>query len=233
MSLRDIVAAVGERERTLVLYEPVSDRLLEQVREYLAPYPLTVERRDGGESLSGTAELTDGDGSWVRTDCSALSAPLTPEAFEAALSDVLTRIDRTTFTSYDGARMVSASREIEDRAWRSGSGTLHAGFQRASALRRQAEVYRRLARKNLDIHVYAVPEGDAPTLDGATVHLVDDEEIAATWFVVYDGDGEDASKCALLAEERDQNVFRGFWTYDPRVVDDVLSHLSNRYVAPA
>ncbi|MDS0292889.1 DICT sensory domain-containing protein [Halogeometricum luteum] len=233
MSLRDIVAAVGERERTLVLYEPVSDRLLEQVREYLAPYPLTVERRDGGESLSGTAELTDGDGSWVRTDCSDLAAPATPQEFEATLSDVLTRIDRTTFTSYDGARMASASREIEDRAWRFGRGTLHAGFQRASALRRQAEVYRRLARTDLDVHAYAVPEGDAPTLDDATVHLVDDEEIAATWFVVYDGGGDDASKCALLAEERDPDVFRGFWTYDPRVVDDVLAHLSNRYGAPA
>jgi hypothetical protein len=233
MSLRDIITAVRERRRTLVVYDPAPDQLVEQLREYAAPYPLTVERRAAGESLSGHVELTDSDGGFVRTDCSGLPSPLTNEAFERQFRDVLSRIDRTTFSSYDGRQMAATSREIEDRAWRYGRGSLHAGFQRASTLGTQERVYSDLASKDIDIHAYAVPDRDAPRPDGVTVHLVDDAEIASTWFVVYDGAGDDESKCALLAEERDPGVFRGFWTYDPDVVDSVLSHLSTRYASSA
>ncbi|SFR42255.1 DICT sensory domain-containing protein [Halogeometricum limi] len=229
MALRDIIGSVRERERTLVLYDPASDHLVEQVREYLAPYSVAVESRSHGGTLSGHAELVHEDGSRLFTDCSSLSSPLTQDAFEACFGDALTRIDRTTFSSYDGSQMVATSREIEDRAWRYGHGSLHAGFQRVSALQTQEQVYRDLARKQLDIHAYAVPDADAPPLDGVDVHLVEDDEIAKTWFVVYDGGGDDDAKCALLAEERDPDVFRGFWTYDPAVVDAILSHLAARY----
>lgn len=232
MNLRDIAAAVRGRERTLVVYDPASDQLVEQLREYVAPYPLTVERRSDGDR-SGCAELTGSDGGTVRVDCSKLSTPMTHEEFDAEFADVLSRIDRTTFASYDRAQMDATSREIEDRAWRFGRGCLHAGFQRTSVLETRKRVYRDLARKRLDIHAYAVPDGDAPAVDGVCVHLVEDDEIERTWFVVYDGDGDDDSKCALVAEERDPGVFRGFWTYDPRVVDAALSHLSSRYAAPA
>lgn len=233
MNLGEIITAVRERRRTLVVYDPVSDRLVERLREHLAPYPLTVERRSDGGASEGCVELADCDGSTVRVDCSDLPTPLTHRAFETAFGGVLSRIDRTTFASYDAAQMAATSREIEDRAWRYGRGSLHAGFQRTSTLATQERVYRHLARKDLDVHAYAVPEGDTPSVDGVDVHLVEDDEIAKTWFVVYDGDGDDESKCALVAEERDPGVFCGFWTYDSAVVDATLSHLSTRYVASA
>ncbi|QIB74133.1 sensor protein [Halogeometricum borinquense] len=233
MSLGDIISAVRGRRRTLIIYDPVSDQLVEQLREHTAPYPLTVERRADGGAFAGHAELTDGDGLTIHTDCSDLSAPVSHQEFEAHFADVLSRIDRTTFTSYDGSQMAATSREIEDRAWRFGHGSLHVGFQCASTLSTQEQVYRDLARKNLDIHAYAVPDKDAPPLEGVNVHLAETDEIAKTWFVVYDGNGDDESKCALIAEERDPGVFCGFWTYDPSVVDEALSHLSARYVAPS
>ncbi|PSQ59906.1 MAG: histidine kinase, partial [Halobacteriales archaeon SW_9_67_25] len=36
-------------------------------------------------------------------------------------------------------------------------------------------------------------------------------------------------RCALLAEEREERTFYGFWTYDGSTVEYVLDHLRARY----
>lgn len=60
-----------------------------------------------------------------------------------------------------------------------------------------------------------------------TFHVGNDEEIETSWFVVFDGDGEDRDKAALVSEGREPGRFCGFWTYEPALVDEVLAYLRN------
>lgn len=136
-----------------------------------------------------------------------------------ALFDLL---DETLFVSLDRRRMLSASREVEEHAWRVGAGTLCAGFQTTAAFRSQRPVYERLADETaLDIHAYAetVPE-DAPA--GIAFHTEPAEAIGRFWFVAFDGCGDDARKCAVVGRQRDADTYAGFWTYDPGTVEAVI-----------
>ena len=144
---------------------------------------------------------------------------------------ILDHLDETMFTSYDIGQMVAASREIEDRAWRVGSGTLRSGFQKLSILEDQMDIYEQLAQKgSLDVHAYGFPDTDVPSHDtDLTIHVERSDEIEKSWFVAYDGGGVDVNKCALLAEERESRSFYGFWTYDPATVDWILEHLESTY----
>jgi DICT domain-containing protein len=143
---------------------------------------------------------------------------------------VLDNLDETMFTSYDVGQMVSASREIEDRAWRAGRGSLHAGFQTVTTLASQRETYERLgAREGLDVHAYAFPDRSPDEEFPFSLHLERTDELERAWFVAYDGGGVDESKCALVAEERDPRRFYGFWTYDADTVDYVVDHLTRTY----
>jgi DICT domain-containing protein len=136
------------------------------------------------------------------------------------------------FTSYDGERMLAASREIEDRAWRASEGTLYAGFQRYSILEEQLPVYEQLGTKtDLDVTAFAFPDADLSAHD-RTFDVFPERaaEIRDTWFVAFDGGGDEESKCALLAEEREPRRFYGFWTYDPETVDYIFDHLGGTYL---
>jgi DICT domain-containing protein len=124
--------------------------------------------------------------------------------------------------------MFAATREIEDRAWRVRRGRLRAGFQRVRALADQRAVYARLAT-TLDVHTYAVPDGPAPDMGEATLHLHPSHELERAWFVVYDGGGASTNKCALLAEERGDRRFIGFLTYAPELVDEIDTYLAGAY----
>jgi DICT domain-containing protein len=126
--------------------------------------------------------------------------------------------------------MLAATREIEDRAWRVGAGQLHAGFQYADNLLPQLDTYERLGeRDGLSVHAYVYPSGTVPRVDRFLLHLARTEEIELSWFVVYDGNGIDDYKCALLAEEDPLGGFSGFWTYDPSTVDYLVNYLQSTY----
>lgn len=150
---------------------------------------------------------------------------------DVAYEQVLGHLKETTFTSYDTEQMLYASREIEDRARRAGQGTIHAGFQRCSVMATQRPVYADIARQGVDVHAYGVPDRTPPDLADGQVHAIEADEIAASWFVVFDGGGDPSQKSALLAEERDDGVFYGAWTYDPKIVDIILDHLEETYVS--
>jgi DICT domain-containing protein len=165
---------------------------------------------------------------------SLLADAETRPGFEpASYESVLDHLDETMFTSFSKGRMLAASREIEDRAWRIGSGELHSGFQMVSVLAGELDVYERLgSRDDLHVHAYAYPDTDLPDCEHFTLHPERTDEIAESWFVAYDGGGVDAAKCALLAEERLPGSFYGFWTYAPETVDTIVDHLRSTYAAP-
>ncbi|MFC7057641.1 DICT sensory domain-containing protein [Halovenus salina] len=139
---------------------------------------------------------------------------------------ILGPLKETTFTSYDSEQLLYVSREIEDRARRMGNGSIHAGFQQCSVMADQRRVYTDLARRGIDVHAYGVPDTEPPDFGPGHIHPIQTDEIAETWFVVFDGGGTDAQKSALLAQERDEDFFYGVWTYDPEFVDHVLDYLT-------
>ena len=120
---------------------------------------------------------------------------------------------------------------IGARAWWGGEGAVYDVLRRRSIVAEQMDVYTRLAaQENLDVHAYAYPDASVPDHDtDLTIHVERTEEIAESWFVVYDGNGVDVNKCALLAEERDDRAFYGFWTYDPETVDWIVDYLESAY----
>jgi len=228
MDLRDVLAAVESEAKTLVVRAPTDD-MVADVREYFSSQNVDVEY---GELTTGhphVAVTADGE-DLVTVDARAVERFVTGteprELGEDPLyQPLLEHLDRTTFTSYDRAQMLRASREVEDRAWRGRTGQLHAGFQRLSNVASQRRAYELLTETDLDVHLYG--EDDATIDLDATVHASDDPDITSTWFVVYDGGRDDDQKSALLAEERAPGEFYGFWTYDETIVDDLLSVLAD------
>jgi DICT domain-containing protein len=232
MSLTELIAGVEDHEMTLTVYNADSG-VADDLRERFADRNLVVAE---GETDDGPREylvLSEGE--------QFLTATAVDEVFDRGddselhfdgeqRSGILDHLDETMFTSYDPGQMVAASREIEDRAWRIGAGQLHAGFQHVSTIEGEMDVYEQLATKrDLDVHAYGYPDTGVPDHEGFTIHVERTDEIATTWFVVYDGAGVDSNKCALLAEEREPREFYGFWTYDPSTVDWIVDHLVSTY----
>jgi len=237
VTLSELIAGVESHEKTLTVFNASPDTV-ETLRRQFADRNVSVV---AGETASDTPEsfvvLAD-DGSFVTAAgvSDVVSEEATAGAGGADAGDdpyrpILDHLDETMFTSYDTNQMVASSREIEDRAWRLGEGALHAGFQRLSILDDQMDVYTRLASKDgLDVHAYAFPDREMLDHDtDLTIHLERSEEIERSWFVVYDGGGVDVNKCALLAEERADSQFYGFWTYDPDTVDWIVDYLETSY----
>jgi DICT domain-containing protein len=231
MSLSELIAGVEAHEKTLTVFNAEAS-VAAAVRERFADRNVRVVTETTGSGRPGEfLTLSDDDGVHTATDLDAFLAAVSDRGDEGRAT-VLDHLDETLFTSWSIGRMVAASREIEDRAWRVGGGALHAGFQTLSTLRGELDRYERLGDSPVDVHAYAVPDTDPPADSSFRLHLDRSEEIATSWFVVFD-DGTDASettqKCALVAEERDPREFYGFWTYDAGTVDYIVDHLETRY----
>jgi len=237
MGLFELIAAVEAEEKTLTVFNPEAG-VPAALREHFADRNLTIERAESDAGPRNYAVLSRGDDFLAAIDVSDVLGPthgVTPNFGRETYETVLDELDETLFTSYDTERMVAASKEIEDRAWRGAAGELHAGFQTCTRFASQADVYEHLSdRGTLDVHVYAHPEGreELGTPSKPNLHLSTATEIHDSWFVAYDGGGVDAMKCALLAEERLPGSFYGFWAYDPGTVDEVISYLRATYAAP-
>ncbi|RXK49449.1 DICT sensory domain-containing protein [Halorientalis pallida] len=234
MSLSELIAGVEEHEKTLTVFNADED-VVAAFRERFTDRNVTVRSESTPSGRPGEFVTLSEDGEVLTatsiTDLQRMieDANVALGLEESPYQPLLDYMDETMFTSWSIDQMVAASREIEDRAWRVGEGSLHAGFQYLSTLRGELPVYERLASKNLDVHAYAAPDEDPPDHEGFTLHIERAEEIEKSWFVVFDGDGVDESKCALLAEEREPRRFYGFWTYDPDTVDWIVDHLDSTY----
>jgi hypothetical protein len=240
MTLTELITGVENHEKILSVFNADAEAV-DAVRERFHDRNLTVraERTESGRPRSFVVLSTGGEDeeeSFVTAasldDVLGDGDPTDPGFDEASYRPILDHLDETMFTSYDTRQMVAASREIEDRAWRLGKGSLHAGFQYLSILEDQMDVYERLASKDhLDVHAYAYPDQESvPDHDtDLTIHVERSTEIEDSWFVAYDGGGVDVNKCALLAEERESRAFYGFWTYDPDTVDWIIDYLERTY----
>lgn len=227
MSLREVVATVRGREKTLTVYTDPGTSVVPELREYFASQNVAIEDADAGSDPEHAVLSDDGEFlTAVGIDPLRSLTDGTPRDVgeEAAYGRLLSHLDRTTFTSYSRRQMLEATREIEDRAWRTRDGRLYAGFQRASNFTGERETYARLAATDLDVHVYGLPDVTLDAPDGVTFHGAAIPDVASSWFVVFDGGDDPRQACALLATEREDG-FYGFWTYDAALVDDALDAL--------
>lgn len=233
MSLPELIAGVEAHRATLTVYHAPEAARAELAERFADRNVEVVHSGVTDEGEEGFALLRrDGEVVTATPLVDLLGDPTTtaPNFDRRSYRAVLDGLDETLFTSFSTARMVAASREIEDRAWRRGEGRLSAGFQTLDVFADQTDVYGTLGgEKALDVHAYAAPEGEVPDCEGVTIHVERAPEIRDSWFVAYDGDGRDADKCLLLAEEREPGRFYGFWSYDPATVDYVFKHLAETY----
>lgn len=235
MSLSSIIADVSGNERTLTVYDASDSEAVGDLRNHFEVQNVTVEEASVPGGPEDFAVLHDDEEFLAAADLELLRQAVTFEAGlldvtdfeETQVPDVLKHISDTTFTAYGKQRMILASREIEEQAWRTGGGELHTGFQYLSLMRDQWDLYTRIADRDVDIHVYGVPDWQPPDPEWLTVHAGDTTEIRDSWFVVYDS--PESRNGALLAAERETNKYEGFWTYDDTLVGDVLEHLRSVY----
>jgi len=235
MALSELIAGVEAHERTLTVFNS-AESVTADLRDRFADRNVDVVAESTGSGRPGEfLTLSDGDTVYTATDLDSFYDTIAGQdrhLGEDTGQTVLDHLDETLFTSWSISRMVAASREIEDRAWRVGRGSLHAGFQTLSTLEGELDRYDRLGESAVDVHAYAVPDIDPPSHGDLHLHLDRSDELANSWFVVFDdGDVEDGvtQKCALLAEEREPRTFYGFWTYDAATVEYIVDHLESRY----
>ncbi|MFC4406080.1 DICT sensory domain-containing protein [Haloarchaeobius iranensis] len=242
MTLLDIIDRVRSSEKTLTLFNlPPASSLDTELASFFEDMNVRVDVDETVADAPTFGTLTAPDEFYAAVTGDELRSLLDgpnpgPDGLGIDDTDhepLLLPLKETTFTSYDSGRMMDVTREIEDRAFRYGTGELHVGFQELSRFTDQTDVYRRLATTDLDIHIYGAPDATVD-VDGLQVHASDDEELRLTWFVAFDGGDTPEEKCALLAREGEVEGFYGCWTYDPDVVDRVVEYLSGRYdrVAP-
>jgi hypothetical protein len=189
------------------------------------PDPFVLVETDGEfAGVHGVAELE-----WL------LDPPIVPpgdrDGVSAGYRAVFDVFDLTVFTALRRRPLLAVSREIEDRAYRVGIGTLRVSFQTFSTFRSQVDVYRTLAAETgLDIHMYGVDDWGPPTIPGVTYHAVEDGASGAGgleryWVLAFDGGGEGQS-CGLVAEET-ADGYTGFWTSEADIVEDIVAALTS------
>ncbi|EMA64404.1 DICT sensory domain-containing protein [Halorubrum kocurii] len=131
--------------------------------------------------------------------------------------------DRTVFSGMSRRELLAVSREIEDRAFRVGAGTLWVSFQSLSTFESQADVYRTLgAETDLDIRVYGVEYWTPPSISGVTYRTDGAAALEPYWVLAYDGGPERTQACGLVAKGR-SDEYTGFWTNDPPTVEAVAT----------
>ena len=185
------------------------------------PESFVVIERDGGfAGALGTAEL-----SWLLEP--PIVRPGDRNGISAGYSALFDALDDTVFTAMTRRELLAVSREIEDRAYRTGTGVLRVGFQTAAAFDAQLDAYRALATDTtLEIYVHSVDPDDGALLDieGITYHEGGDA-IDQYWALAFDGDGDDGRACGLLAQECTAG-YDGFWTDDAATVERISAGLA-------
>lgn len=146
---------------------------------------------------------------------------------------VVARIDKATFPVRGGTKrlLIRMSKFVERIALSAGEGRLYAGFQTLSRFEGEAatrERYELVGLSDVDVYVFGAPDVDpAAEPFGVTVCGRDTEEIRRAWFVVFDD--ERGGGAALLAEEQRPDVYRGFWSFESRVIARIAEYVSETF----
>jgi len=229
MPLADVLDAARARQKTLVVHGASAD----DFAAYFESRNVDVVEGDPHGESAPFATVREDDEFRAAVSLSDLRAyfgpPVeAPDDYPAATHALHELLDDSVFRSLSHRQLLATAREIEDRAWRTGTGTLHAGFQTRAAFERELPRYRRLVEETaLDVHAYFVPSPGEVSLadEPVTVHETPHPDVGKFWFVVFDG-GRTDQQCALVAEQHESDAFHGVWTYDSDLVAIALDAVS-------
>jgi hypothetical protein len=127
--------------------------------------------------------------------------------------------------------LITISRYIERLAWQSSGGVLRSSFQRLSRIedeRGTREVYETLEAAEPDVHVYGIPNWMPGADSELIVHGGYGPAFKRTWFVVFCPDEQEETHSALVAIERENRQWRGFWTFRSGLVSEINRHVERR-----
>lgn len=239
-SLREAIDEIEEQQKTLEVHSD-DDAVAEELTTQFSTRNVQVihfrlPERDG----PGFIIIRNPDGEFVGAlSIEHLRTILSPEIHppwkleDSGVSPtrLFDFLDNTVFTAYNRRQMLATAREIEERAWRTNSGTLYAGFQNAASFRAQLPVYNRFATER-DMSIKILIKGGWTDDEPYPFDIVTDAggEIGQFWVLVFDGGESELSRCGLIAEERESDHYYGFWTYDPGRVEETISYLESKYV---
>ncbi|WP_229115693.1 DICT sensory domain-containing protein [Halapricum desulfuricans] len=205
------------------------------IEEWFDAHGVTVEQRHLPPGGPDPFVVLEADGEFVGSlGVTALEGLLEPplvrpterEGVTAGYSAVFDLIDDTLVRGMTRRELLAVSREIEDRAYRVGRGTLRVSFQTLSTFESQADVYRTLATDtDLDIHIYGVADWKPPEIRGVTYHGQPGEGIDRHWVLAFDGGTDETQACGLLAREQ-ADGYDGVWTNDPEQVAEIATTLA-------
>lgn len=229
MTLSSLIADLRERQHRITVYRS-GGRL--EIETWFASHGVAVESRSlpsGGPSPF--IEIKTDDEVVGIIGVEAVEALLEPPIRRPGDRDGISEgyralfglLEKTVFSGMNRRDLLAVSREIEDRAFRVGDGTLWVSFQTLSTFRSQAEIYRTLcAETSLEIHVYGAEDWIPPVIPGITYHADAAARLDPYWVLAYDGGSDESQACGLVAE-KDSDEYTGFWTNDPTIVEDIAA----------
>lgn len=232
--LQSLLDSVRTQDRRFIIYRPTAERLHEQ---WFRNHNVDVEYRPLPAGSPGSFLVIERDGAFAGAiglddlDTLLQSPIVVPDRLSEVtegyqvLFDVLSD---TVFTAMSRRELLVVSREIEDRAYRVGTGTLRVSFQKFSAFRSQIGVYRSLAHEtDVTIHIYAHPDWTPPELEGVTYHRLAADPLERYWALAFTGGPTEMQASGLLAREAPSDAYTGFWTNDPALVSSLCSGLTS------
>ncbi|WP_336327629.1 DICT sensory domain-containing protein [Halovenus sp. HT40] len=227
----ELFDSVEQQHKKCTVYSASSDTDLD---ERLATRNVSVTHRElpsgGPRPFVTIREDNDTVGALSVQRLKGLLSPTVDQSLDAntidpGSSETFELFDETLFRSLDRRQLLLASREIEDRALRVGSGTLRAQFQTWDSFEPQKEIYHRLTTEtDLSVHLYGPSDRTPSDLDGITVHSDPTGTLAPFWCLAFDGGPDPQQACVLLAKEGNAG-YEGFWSYDPDLVARVVDEL--------
>lgn len=246
MTIADIVRNVESSERILSVVNRESEPrpLVDLLADLVDDEDVTVrERQDVPDHPDDTVLLEDDEGALAVSSLGEVARSVllvnadlyvtgTRPAGAVETPDVIASLADTTFPVEGKQKflLIQMSRHVESIALGTGTGVLHAGFQRLSRVddeRGTRRVYERLSDSGVETHAYGVPDISPADLPAVSCHGIDNQEIRDSWFVVFEGDGREG---ALLAERTGSDTWDGVWTFDPDIVAEVADYLEARYL---
>ena len=183
------------------------------------PDPFVVIERDG----AFVGAIAEAELQWLLEP--PIHRPGADEGVSAGYRVLFDVLDETVFTALSRRQLLAVSREIEDRAYRVGNGTLGVGFQTLSTFETQVDLYRELATAtDLEIHIYGAADWTPPDIGGITYHGNGETAHERHWVLAFDGGHDEFQACGLLARET-TDAYDGFWTDDRGLVGELLTAL--------
>lgn len=233
----DVLELPAEADTDAATAEAVAE-----LREYFETHNVEVRTAEESESTDDDTVALYRGGEVVATDPieavleyivgETATGEFTDSDVPAVVAEAETEI--VGLTDASRRRMLAGSRQIEKRAWRSRTGTIHAGFQRLSVFadhESTERLYRQLARSGVEVHIYGAPSVSIETEPGLNVHGSTSDPVTSTWFLAYKTAAD--PQAALLAQERRPDRYTGFWTFAPRLAGDVLSAIESDLLTTA